>query len=1030
MSIKPIDERLDQLVVGDEKIDPATMTPVAPVDVAAEREEPIQVAGILDRGLGKGLGKVLKNVQKSTPTIETSPVKRFEAAKDELKVEADAGVNKPTSGATEVDINAIVGEQPISVEGTRINVPPASPQTLFRVAESISKQPVAGRPPDIRVNLDVIKSEDELKQTYLAVVNEYQVWVDEQRRLGRTFDDIIADGQKIGDVSILKELARRSPGQDPFNDSKTFAANMAVLNLQSVTLSAIKKAADTGLSKDILEAGRLMALDGQLSASLLGMKAEQGRALAINRIIPSPDRERVRSLRKSIEQFGVEDIGKVDSEQEAAAMLEQLGGKDKMLAALSAYENLPNSNARAFYSSTMTRSVLDAASEIYQSALVSGVQTHLYNFLGSPIHFGMVTAERFAAAIAGKDEPLFQSTMASLRAFPRYWSQALSAAGEALKTEKTSDMATKFAQSRIATKAENFNVDPNTPLGKSIDYFGQAMRLMGFRVLTAADEGYKALFRGMEMEFMATDAGSKAFIKAVESGADEATASKIASDVYRATMKSDAAFEEASEFARVITFQDKLNGEFLGRMQEIMAHPVAKLGGFPFFNTVTQIGLRGMERTPFAAAMPRFWKAMSSPDPVERNIALAKVGVSSAIASTFMTVDFWTEGNIRITGHGPSDPKQRREWLAKNEPYSIGVRQKDGNYKWIGFKRYEPSGHALGVFADVRDTVSHIDDPEASEQILMKLALANMQYMTESQPSLQFFAELANTIGNSYEGEDDKAERILQLLQKQATEVGLVIGQSVVTGGLAPTGMTSTIEKIMENPIKSKIPENQYAYAEIPGYRMSLRAVYEAIAEQRAKSSFFTGSGVPETNEWFEPITREFDGWASVANALPLQVKTKKYNAVNEEMIKLKSGFPRLSPSMGEPGIKLNDIQMRRYKELSNYPDRSVAAEQYFGGQKPEPLLEVLIKHINSPEYQIAYDDYGNQIQAQPGDKIVALQNIVSAYRSRARDLMLLEFPELKAMIDQRNDFKKKTGKLPSKLPLSGETQSKLLPTQ
>ena len=1028
MSIKSINDRLDQMVVPDgpqqnipEPIMPEQPDPaVGAENDPATTDQPIILAGKTEAL--KGIISTIKEVQKTTPPAEVSPVKRAEEAK---KVVDPTNVDKPID---QVDINRALGEQPISIEGTTLVVQPASPEALFKVSELIKVQPTTGRPPDVRVNIDRINSEDELKQSFLAVVETYSSYVDEQRRLGRTFDDIIEDARQIGDIKSLKALLKRQPGDDPFNDSKQLAANIAVLNFQALTLDAVKKAGETGSAKDILEAGRLMTIDGYASAALLGSKAEAGRALSINRIITAPERERVRELRKNIEAFELEKIGGDIDEAEAAAILENLGGREKMLGALQAYEQLPDSRSRQFYAKTMAKATLDSASEIFQSAIVSGFQTHAFNFLGTPIHYGMITAERFASALAGKDEALMQSTYASLRAFPRYWAQALSASAEAFMTEKTSDMATKFAQNRLATSAENFNVDPNSTLGKSIDYFGQAMRLAGFRVLTTVDEGYKALIRGMEMEFAATDAATKAAIRAIENGASEAEAAKISTEIYQATIKSDAVFEEASEMARVATFQDKLDGEFLGKMQEIMSHPIAKLSGFPFFKTVTQIGLRGMERTPMAVAMPRFWKAMGSADPRERNLAMAKLGVSSAIAGSLMTIDFWTNGEVVMTGHGPSEPKQRRAWLEKNEPYSFGIKRQDGSRTWISFKRYEPIGQPLATMADIRDTVSHIDDPEVAENLLIHLALSNLQYITESQPALQFFGEIANTVGPWYEGEEDKAERLLRLFQKQVVSTGLTISQSVATGGIAPVGITNTIEKVMENPIKSREAWNQYDYLEVPGYRMTLRPTYEAIAEARSRSSYFTGYGVGDTDDWYEPKYRTFDEWASPANVLPIQVKNKKYTAISDELIKLKGGFPPLSRSMNEPGIKLNDIEWDRYKELVNYPERSARADEYFGASKPGPLRDTLIKAIaDKGTYDIGYDpDTGIPRPATNGDKLRSLNNIRSAYTSYAKDLMLLEFPRLKTLIDERNKFEELTGKRPQKLPLGAETLEKI----
>jgi hypothetical protein len=1017
MSIKPLGERLDAMAMPDTT--PVDVPqPIIPPDPALVPEEGVQVAGKIE-----GLRSILKGVQEATKPVETQPAKRVEQAKEAMDMPSDVPVSQS-------EINAAVGNQPIRVEGSQIVVEPASAQDISRIQQLISVQKTEGKPPQVRPNLDRIQSEDEIKQTYLAIVGEHRGWVDEQRRAGRTFKDIIDDAEKnYGDAKLLKDLITRQPGDRPFNDWETLAARIAVLDLQQITLESIKKAGKTNSDRDLLEAARLMSFDGQASASLLGAEAELGRALAINRIMINPaNKERVKELRKTVEQFGIEDIPQIADDAAAAAFLEQMGGKNKVGLALAAYEQLPNSAAKAFYSKTILRSSLESASEIYQSALISGVQTHWFNFLGSPIHFSMITAERFASAIAGKDEALMEATFASLRAFPRYWTQAMAAGAHAFKTEASSDMVNKFAQNRLATTATNFGVDPATPLGKSIDYFGQAMRFPGFRLLGTVDESYKAMFRGMEMEFIATNSATKAALKLVDSGGSQEEAARVAADVYRATINSPTSFEDASEFARVMTFQDALQGDFLGKMQEIMSHPIAKLSGFPFFKTITQIGLRGMERTPLAAAMPRFWKALNSDDPQVRNMALAKVGVSGAIGSSLAMIDFVTDGAVIMTGHGPHSPDERRAWLERNEPYSFGFRQKDGSYKFLSFKRYEPGGQQLGFWADTRDTIAHINDPEVEEQLWINMALTSVNYIIDSQPSLQFISEISDVFGSQDPEDDRKMERILQIFQKQATSSALVVGQSVATGGVAPVGITNTVEKIMENAIKSKVPREQYDYAEIPGWRMSLRASYEAIAEARARSSYFNnkvfGSVViRETNEWYEPVRREFDGWMSAVNSLPLQVKAKRGNIINEEMVKLKGGFPKLSKTMNEPGVMLNDIQWDRYKELVNYPERSAYYQEYFGDIKIPTLMDSLISEINSPQYNFSIDEYGNEIRASAGQKLEKLRAVRSSYVQNAKQLMLLEFPnELGGLIEQRKLFEDAYGKSPRKLPLTPET--------
>jgi hypothetical protein len=95
--------------------------------------------------------------------------------------------------------------------------------------------------------------------------------------------------------------------------------------------------------------------------------------------------------------------------------------------------------------------------------------------------------------------------------------------------------------------------------------------------------------------------------------------------------------------------------------------------------------------------MPRFWKAITNPsDPKERSIALAKLGVSSAIATTILSSDYLSDNDVVITGYGPTNPQKRRTWLEKHEPYAFGKRQPDNSYKWVSYSRYDPLSGVLG----------------------------------------------------------------------------------------------------------------------------------------------------------------------------------------------------------------------------------------------------------------------------------------------------------------------------------------------
>jgi hypothetical protein len=261
--------------------------------------------------------------------------------------------------------------------------------------------------------------------------------------------------------------------------------------------------------------------------------------------------------------------------------------------------------------------------------------------------------------------------------------------------------------------------------------------------------------------------------------------------------------------------------------------------------------------------MPRFWKAITNPaNESERSVAIAKVGLSSAIGLSIMTTDYISGGNIKVTGYGPTNPKERQNWLQTHQPYAVGVKNLDGSFKWVDYGRYDPISGIIAGWADVRDTVLKVDDPEVQEGMLLDISLATVNYMLENQPMVQFASELASIIKPQSDEErldgSEQLERILQAFQKQSVSSGLIVGQSVGTFGLAPMGIMSNIERYVDPFKRSALPENQYEYLDLPGWRMSLRPVYEAVQLHRSKTPYFSSQMFVERNDWYEPIKQSF----------------------------------------------------------------------------------------------------------------------------------------------------------------------------
>jgi hypothetical protein len=572
-------------------------------------------------------------------------------------------------------------------------------------------------------------------------------------------------------------LINRKPGDRPFSDYESAATMIARLDLANVVNKEIDLALESNDPDQMLKATRLMTTFGYINAAELGNAADYGRGMAVRRMIPGPDEGRVRRMQQIVEQVrpargpatpvpGQEGLVPPTSTPVTSAMdqLAEMGGADNVKLALKAFRALPDQDSRQTFSRRFLRVGLDAVSEIYTSALVSNPVTHAYNILGTPIHASMMLAERYAAARFTGDKERAMAIMAGVRSMPKYFNQAMAAGARAWKTEMASDMTTKFDQDRIAVTPQNFGVAPDTMLGKTIDYWGQGMRLLGFRILTTTDETYKALLRGMEMEIQSSYEAGKAFNFKLDAGGTVEDATNFARDAYQRTMVSDATYDQASEFARIAAFQDDLDkGSYdfmnsaLGQTQQIMTHPIMKILGFPFFKTPMQITFRIQERTPLAVIMPGFWKAITSPaNETDRSVAVAKLGMSSMVGVTFMGAAYTTGDEILWTGYGPSQPAERARWLEKHDPYSFGVKQPDGSYKWGSYARYDPISGIIAGWADTRDTILKMDEPEAEENLLMDMSLATVHYMTESHPMLDFVSEINYTMGPSFDPAADK----------------------------------------------------------------------------------------------------------------------------------------------------------------------------------------------------------------------------------------------------------------------------------
>lgn len=857
------------------------------------------------------------------------------------------------------------------------------------------------------------------------------------RKGERGFAAVIADADKIGAVDIFLELMKREPGDRLFTDAELLAARRTVASLQLQTMSLVRTAKETGDPLDKARAAQAFALEGYSSIQLHGVQEDAGRLLATNKIISSPSKERVLAMRQMMETRSVDPSAGGSAIIDGANLQEFLdanGGEAAIDFMLQVYDDLPTDLSRhEFARRSIGRRAGDMLVEIYQSALLSNPLTHSYNFASNVIMMETLMIERF---LEGRPKEAFSMLVAQ----PKYFMQALRAGGQALMHEGTvTGNSTKLdvnmrAISRQGAGLRNaaegggtFAADGMSIKGMEsaaagfFDGFGVMMRLLGFRPMLGMDESFKSMGRGMQLEALATRAQSAAFNSALDSGISREAAGDFAAAAHLRTLRSRTAFDQANEFAAMMTFQDDLPGG-MGAMQGFFSHPITKIW-VPFYKTPTQVMRRIMERTPMGLLMPTVLRdKIINGSNADRREAGARIATGTGIFSTLMYMGVGGAGdNFTMTGYGPTDKQQRKTWLENNEPYSVGIRKADGSGKWTwtSYARYDPFSGILAASMDTAATLQHTDDMDMVDNLVLNGGIAVTRYVGTSLPMLQFVGELIDVAGSPYEEHDSKVARIAKLFTKQAASAGLIVGQQVATAGLGSQGMLATFERYLDPYSRDSRPENQYDYVEGIGLQPQIRGMYEAMQYARSRIPGLSKDLPIKRNRWYEPAMQGVPDGGAWQMFVPMRVLEKPgANIINQELNKLKLGFKNLSNSMNEPKIKLTGTQYEKYTELYNFPGNSKFAKSVFKGKVPPSVLDSMLELISPDgEYNKLYE------QGNPAEKIKMLRAIDGRYQGIAKQLMLFEFDELRAQVDKVARYKNYRGRNPPMIGPATDSQ-------
>jgi len=527
----------------------------------------------------------------------------------------------------------------------------------------------------------------------------------------------------------------------------------------------------------------------------------------------------------------------------------------------------------------------------------------------------------------------------------------------------------------------------NSAIGTMLEYFGTAVRLPG-RMLVAEDEFFKGVLFNMELERIAT----KRYNKVLQNGGsiEEAQAIRVKTlaDPDRMTR------EEVKASMLEGTFQGELPPGLFKSAQTYMNEPAVKLF-VPFYKTVMNIFFESSKRNPMLAGfMPSVRRdLMGKNGPAKKQLAMAKLMTGSTLMFSFANFAYGAgdgTGNYIITGRAPGNKAERQAFFrAGYQPYSIGVKQEDGTFKFTSYARFDPISSLLAISADIGylmsrpDQYGNANSMDQSIELFQHAITAIFPYLGE-QPFVTGVSEIGKIFNSPGSDTDNKIVNGFGLALQKVTEgsVGIVLN---------PTGTFGNYLERMQDPkvYDYRIQEDQATMfremfdGDVP---YPIRSFYEAYNKILKQSPFFNPDLPPRLNLWGEQMLGPEQGVFS-----PLKItKIKGYKRVDDWLQTFGLG-------MSMPKNKIDGIAM--------------SAEQY----------NALIMFMNEDndnngisdmlqEMDAKFDD--TEFQMLPlGEQLGDLNAIKSKYFKNAKKKLYAADPALKNSVDNLAERIKIQGK-------------------
>lgn len=868
-----------------------------------------------------------------------------------------------------------------------VAVNPADAKLATAAAEVQAKglTEIGGGPaggPVVLTNFAAIKTPDDIQKIANDLVTAYEGTTDEARRGVVSAAQTRAAG---GELDAFDSLMARRAGEAP-NDAQVYAWK----SLYMGSLTKLQEVAQKASQAPLNEAPQ----------ALLQMREMQSTVLAIQKEFYGARAEAGRALNA----FKISGDTALQAKQ-VEAMLNQYGGIDANvdLARKIAGINDPTALADFIEASTFSKAK-DAWQQLFYFNVLSSPKTHIRNFVGNSVMFGLNAAETFTAAqlsrVMGDDGVHVGEAMAQWYGIKAAFGDALQAAGRTFKTgESTGGYGLNkidFPQ-RNAISADAWGQSQGSVFGRAVDVLGSITQSTN-RALASSDEFFKtvgASATGYQYAFRQAQGELARGVITQDQVADRVT--QLVTD-FPNRLDSPARAAVADKAAYLTFTTPPKPGGFVDLLLKARAlgdQPDASLGakGFgiaarmvvPFVNTPSNILLATFERTPLAPLTARYRDAMAKGG-ADAYVANARMAVGSMTMATWLDLAM----NGTVTGKGPSDPAQYAVLYATGwRPFSVKL---DGHY--VSYQGLEPLSTILGWSAQIGEVLANTDmgaDPtaQANYEKATAAAIFAIGDVVLSKSYLSSASDLVDTI---HSGTASAAENYIKKYG-----AGLVVPNAVrdVETIIDPVQRyaTSVIEEMRARVpgLSGDLPPRRDAFGFVKNYQSGFGAAYDAV------SPFYASQvkSLPVASAMLK------DGWAISSPQMAFSINGQRVDVTNQPVI-----YSRFLELRGQ--VKPSDLPNRftpNYAASDRYASGEAAQtwsdrlRDRYGDRNMTDALNGIVAEGPPPDLQDLATTYHSYTNAD--DRRRFILNIVGDYQDAAKAVLFSEYPNLLARAAQ-----------------------------